>query len=93
MDLHHLPPGGGQTGIIRSLFVSKELSVNHFLLFLCLYNQRRKLGHAYISASVHGCQELSKRFGFKDNLIFHGLLIKVLLNILNISKACSFLIL
>lgn len=67
MDLHHLPPGGGKTGIIRSLFVSKQLSVNHFLLFLCLYNQRRKLGHAYISASVHGCQELSKRFGFKDN--------------------------
>lgn len=93
MDLHHLPPGGGKTGIIRSLFVSKQLSVNHFLLLLCLYNQRRKLGHAYISASVHGCQEPSKRFGFKDNLIFHGLLIKVLLNILNISKAWSFFIL
>lgn len=33
MELHHLPPGGGKTGIIRSLFVSKQLSVNHFMFF------------------------------------------------------------
>lgn len=40
MDPDHLPPGGGETGIIPSLFVSKQLSVNHFHLFLNAYTTK-----------------------------------------------------
>lgn len=74
VDPNHLPPGGGETGIIPSLFVSKQLSVNHFHLFFFFNAYTTKEGNWGMPKCQ--CSWLS---GTKCSS-----------NSLTVSKACSF---